>query len=65
MTGLVSFFFAESNEDLILLFDRELLEKDLFLDGVSKFLNLQRYISLYPLSVRLFYSAGSWFWMSP
>lgn len=46
MMGLASFFFAESSEDLILLLERELLVNDLFLEGVSRFLNLQRYISL-------------------
>lgn len=43
---LAYIFFADSAEDRILLLESELLLKDLFLEGVSKFLNLQRYISL-------------------
>jgi hypothetical protein len=39
-------FLADSADERILLFDSELLLKDLFFDGVSRFLNLQRYISL-------------------
>jgi hypothetical protein len=43
---LAYIFFADSAEERILLFESELLLKDRFFEGVSKFLNLQRYISL-------------------
>lgn len=41
-----AYCFLADSELRIRLRERELLLKDLFFEGVSKFLNLQRYISL-------------------
>ncbi len=58
-TGFTYYFLAEPI-DLTLLLERELLfVKDLFLKGVSIFLNFDRYKSLQPLSVLRFSSTGS------
>jgi len=59
MIGFTSFFLLEflleSINALILDLESEVFTKDLFFLGVYIFLNLQRYISLYPLSVRFIY----------
>lgn len=66
-TGLLYFFLLEPTESLRRDLDKELLWNDLFFWGVYIFLNLQRYISLYPpLSVlKMFSSFGYSFWTRP
>ena len=52
--GLCYFFLLELTKTIFdFYFENELLENDLFLCGVSMFLNLFRYSSLYPLYVLL------------